>query len=115
MAARTRSRMVHHLQLLAPGAAGRAPCLLLFCDDRRFLFGCGEGTQRVLTECARAPPARPPRAPRPAHARARRYRVRLGKIEHIFVPQTRWACVGGLAGAARRPRAPPLTRRGQAC
>ena len=65
-----------HLQLLGTDTGDACPALLLFFDNQRYLFGCGEGTQRFCTE----------------------HRVRLARVSHIFLPQVTWEHVGGLPG-----------------
>lgn len=73
----TPARMVKvFLQLLGTDTGDSCPSLLLFFDNQRYLFGCGEGSQRFCTE----------------------HRVRLAKVSHIFLPQVSWEHVGGLPG-----------------
>lgn len=49
----------------------------IFCCSR-YLFNCGEGTQRLAHE----------------------HKMKLAKLEHIFVTQAVWKNMGGLPGAA---------------
>lgn len=42
----------------------------------RYLFNCGEGTQRLAKE----------------------HKTKLTKLEHFFVTQRSWTCIGGLPG-----------------
>lgn len=42
----------------------------------RFLFNCGEGIQRILTE----------------------YKLKFGKLQHLFLPKLSWQHIGGLLG-----------------
>lgn len=44
----------------------------------RYLFNCGEGTQRLAHE----------------------HKMKLAKLEHIFVTQRTWRNIGGLPGTA---------------
>jgi ribonuclease Z len=53
------------------------PTLLVFFDSKRYLFNCGEGTQRFCTE----------------------HRVRLARVDNIFITRLSWENVGGLPGA----------------
>lgn len=47
-----------------------------FLCARRYLFNCGEGTQRLAHE----------------------HKSKLTRLEHIFVTRTSWSCIGGLPG-----------------
>ena len=58
--------------------AGSFPTVFLFLDNSRYLFGCGEGTQRLLGES----------------------RIRFNCIGTILLPGLRWNEVGGLIGAS---------------
>lgn len=69
---------VVRLQVLGNGAPGHPSSLYLFTDSNRYLFNCGEGTQRLAHE----------------------YKVKLGTLEHIFLTQSTWEKIGGLPGAA---------------
>lgn len=42
----------------------------------RYLFNCGEGTQRLANE----------------------HKTKLTRLQHIFVTQNDWKCTGGLPG-----------------
>lgn len=46
--------------------------------DSRYLFNCGEGTQRLAHE----------------------HKMKLAKLEHIFITQPVWKNIGGLPGTA---------------
>lgn len=59
-------------------AAGSLPTVFLFLDNSRYLFGCGEGTQRLLGES----------------------RIRFNCIGTILLPGMTWNEVGGLIGAS---------------
>lgn len=65
-----------HVQVLGGGAADGGNALLVFFDERRYLVGCGEGTQRFCCH----------------------HHVRLGKLAAIFLPRLEWICSGGLPG-----------------
>lgn len=83
------------LQILGCGTAGAPASIYLFTDQSRYvprlcfqfnyssnapfcryLFNCGEGTQRLAHE----------------------HKTKLTRLEHIFVTQRSWQCIGGLPG-----------------
>ncbi|KAK4874327.1 hypothetical protein RN001_013687 [Aquatica leii] len=66
------------LQVLGTGAMGAPRSLYVFSDQSRYLFNCGEGTQRLAHE----------------------HKMKLAKLEHIFVTQSTWNNIGGLPGTA---------------
>ncbi|XP_072394529.1 ribonuclease Z, mitochondrial isoform X2 [Diabrotica undecimpunctata] len=66
------------LQVLGTGAQGAPRALYMFSDQSRYLFNCGEGTQRLAHE----------------------HKMKLAKLEHIFVTQPVWNNIGGLPGIA---------------
>lgn len=66
------------LQVLGSGAKGAPRSLYVFSDQSRYLFNCGEGTQRLAHE----------------------HKMKLSKLEHIFVTQSTWNNIGGLPGTA---------------
>ncbi|KAJ8965129.1 hypothetical protein NQ314_004354 [Rhamnusium bicolor] len=66
------------LQVLGTGAKGAPRALYLFSDQSRYLFNCGEGTQRLAHE----------------------HKMKLAKLEHIFITQPVWKNIGGLPGTA---------------
>lgn len=39
-----------HLVILGLNSVDSQSCILLICDDRRYLFNCPEGTQRLCSE-----------------------------------------------------------------
>lgn len=49
---------------------------VMCCPTRRYLFNCGEGTQRLAHE----------------------HKTKLTRLEHIFITRTSWSCIGGLPG-----------------
>ncbi|XP_064542310.1 ribonuclease Z, mitochondrial isoform X1 [Drosophila montana] len=67
-----------NLQVLGAGANGAPGAVYLFTDQSRYLFNCGEGTQRLAHE----------------------HKTRLSRLEHIFVTRNTWTTVGGLPGLA---------------
>ncbi|XP_057654659.1 ribonuclease Z, mitochondrial isoform X1 [Diorhabda carinulata] len=66
------------LQVLGTGARGAPRALYVFSDQSRYLFNCGEGTQRLAHE----------------------HKMKLAKLEHIFITQPVWQNIGGLPGLA---------------
>ncbi|XP_017087107.2 ribonuclease Z, mitochondrial [Drosophila bipectinata] len=67
-----------NLQVLGAGANGAPAAVYMFTDQARYLFNCGEGTQRLAHE----------------------HKTRLSRLEQIFVTRNTWAAVGGLPGLA---------------
>ncbi|ODM99911.1 Ribonuclease Z, mitochondrial [Orchesella cincta] len=67
-----------NLQVLGSGAKGAPRSLYVFTDQTRYLFNCGEGTQRLAHE----------------------HKMKLAKLEHIFVTNNSWDNTGGLPGVA---------------
>ncbi|XP_063240467.1 LOW QUALITY PROTEIN: ribonuclease Z, mitochondrial-like [Bacillus rossius redtenbacheri] len=66
------------LQVLGSGAEGAPTSLYLFTDQSRYLFNVGEGTQRLAHE----------------------HKMKLSKLEHIFITTPVWENIGGLPGVA---------------
>ncbi|XP_015588985.1 ribonuclease Z, mitochondrial [Cephus cinctus] len=66
------------LQILGSGARGSARCLYVSSDHTKYLFNCGEGTQRLAFE----------------------HRRKLTRVEHVFVTTPTWNNMGGLPGVA---------------
>ena len=48
------------------------------CFLFRYLFNCGEGSQRLAHE----------------------HKMKLGKLEHVFLTRRKWEMIGGLPGLA---------------
>ncbi|KAK3890834.1 hypothetical protein Pcinc_005239 [Petrolisthes cinctipes] len=65
-----------YLQVLGSGAPGAPRSLYVFTEQARYLFNCGEGTQRLAHE----------------------HKVKLGMVEHILVTHKSWENIGGLPG-----------------
>jgi ribonuclease Z len=76
-----------YVQFLGTAGPDNLPSLLIFFDNVRYLFGCGEGTQRFCVE----------------------HKVRLSKVSHIFVPQVSWEQLGGMPGTSSSPLLPSVT------
>ncbi|KAL3273587.1 hypothetical protein HHI36_015020 [Cryptolaemus montrouzieri] len=64
------------LQVLGTGTKGAPRSLYVFSDQSRYLFNCGEGTQRLAHEL----------------------KLKLAKLEHIFITHPSWQNIGGLPG-----------------
>ncbi|XP_042230611.1 ribonuclease Z, mitochondrial-like [Homarus americanus] len=65
-----------YLQVLGSGAPGSPRSLYVFTEQARYLFNCGEGSQRLAYE----------------------HKVKLGMMEHILITHKSWENVGGLPG-----------------
>ncbi|CAH2037919.1 unnamed protein product, partial [Iphiclides podalirius] len=65
-----------YLQVLGSGARGAPNTLYLFTDQKRYLFNCGESTQRLAHE----------------------HKVKLTRLDHIFITSKTWRNLGGLPG-----------------
>lgn len=67
-----------YLQIMGSGAKGIGNSVYLFSDHSKYLFNCGEGTQRLAHE----------------------HKIKISKLEHIFITYPRWENIGGLTGLA---------------
>ncbi|XP_059488461.1 ribonuclease Z, mitochondrial-like [Neocloeon triangulifer] len=65
-----------NLQVLGSGAPGAPASLYVTSDQIRYMFNCGEGTQRLAHE----------------------HKMKLSKMEHIFITSSSWKNFGGLPG-----------------
>ncbi|TRY95749.1 hypothetical protein DNTS_022143 [Danionella cerebrum] len=65
-----------YLQVLGSGSRDSGAALMLHADGNRYLFNCGEGTQRLMTE----------------------QRLKLSQTRNIFLTRMCWETVGGLTG-----------------
>ncbi|KAJ3003197.1 Zinc phosphodiesterase ELAC protein 2, partial [Thoreauomyces humboldtii] len=68
--------MLCYLQVLGTDTLDASPSVMLHFDSQRYVFNCGEGTQRFCHE----------------------HKVRLAKVDKIFMTRVAWDCVGGLPG-----------------
>ncbi|KNE55427.1 hypothetical protein AMAG_17780 [Allomyces macrogynus ATCC 38327] len=68
--------MKYSVQILGGGARDMAPSLLFKFDSQRYLFNCGEGTQRFCNE----------------------HKFRLPKLKNIFLTKLDWTNLGGIPG-----------------
>lgn len=64
------------MQILGSGARGAPRCVYLTAGHTRYIFNCGEGTQRIAHE----------------------HKYKLIKLEHIFVTSASWNNLGGMPG-----------------
>lgn len=66
------------IEVVGSGAHGAPRSVHLCIDSVRYLFNCGEGTQRLANE----------------------YKIKLTKIPHVFITYPSWENVSGLLGMA---------------
>ncbi|XP_067209587.1 ribonuclease Z, mitochondrial isoform X3 [Linepithema humile] len=64
------------LQILGTGARGTPKCVYLAAGNTRYIFNCGEGSQRLANE----------------------HKSKLVKLEHVFVTSASWDNLGGIPG-----------------
>lgn len=64
------------LQILGSGAYGTSRCVYLTAGHTRYIFNCGEGTQRLAYE----------------------HKYKLIKLEHVFITSATWSNLGGMPG-----------------
>ncbi|RWS14896.1 hypothetical protein B4U79_08996 [Dinothrombium tinctorium] len=64
------------ISILGNGGKGNPKSLYVFTDNHRYLFNCGEGTQRLANE----------------------HSMKLMKMENVFITNTNWTNCGGLPG-----------------
>ena len=72
----TTSTFMAFLQVLSLGVQGCSPCVAISTENARFLFDCGEGTQRLCVE----------------------HRVRVVKVAGVFLTRFAPETLGGLPG-----------------
>ncbi|XP_018428866.1 PREDICTED: zinc phosphodiesterase ELAC protein 2 [Nanorana parkeri] len=65
-----------YVQAVAAGSRDSGASLYLFSEHNRYLFNCGEGTQRLMHE----------------------NKLKLSHLNNVFVTRMNWANVGGLSG-----------------
>ena len=68
--------MRYFLQVLSTGGDSLSPSFMLFFDNTRFLFNCGEGMQRYFTQ----------------------HKIRLVKLHTVLLTRLVWSHIGGLPG-----------------
>jgi ribonuclease Z len=64
------------IQILGTDTVDVTPSIIVHYDSQRYLFNCGEGTQRLFVEKG----------------------VKFGKMQHVFCTRVDWECIGGLPG-----------------
>ncbi|XP_075702914.1 zinc phosphodiesterase ELAC protein 2 isoform X2 [Rhinoderma darwinii] len=67
---------VVYVQVVAAGSRDAGASVYLFSDYNRYLFNCGEGAQRLMHE----------------------NKVKLSRLDNVFITRMNWANVGGLSG-----------------
>ncbi|KAG9279214.1 zinc phosphodiesterase ELAC protein 2 [Astyanax mexicanus] len=65
-----------YLQVVAAGNRENGSALYVFSDYNRYLFNCGEGTQRLMNE----------------------HKLKTATLDNIFLTRMNWQTVGGLSG-----------------
>eukprot|EP01105_Mastigella_eilhardi_P000630 TRINITY_DN1073_c0_g1_i1.p1 TRINITY_DN1073_c0_g1~~TRINITY_DN1073_c0_g1_i1.p1 ORF type:complete len:781 (-),score=151.06 TRINITY_DN1073_c0_g1_i1:1373-3715(-) len=70
--------VVCYMQVVGSCTGGGTCGVMVFFDQRRYLFGIGEGMQRTFAE----------------------WRLHLSRVAAVFLPQLAWSAVGGLPGAS---------------
>ncbi|XP_029293167.1 zinc phosphodiesterase ELAC protein 2 isoform X2 [Cottoperca gobio] len=65
-----------YVQVVGAGSRDNAASLYVFSDFNRYLFNCGEGTQRLMQE----------------------HKLRVSRLDNIFLTRMSWENVGGLSG-----------------
>lgn len=71
-----------YLKVLGTGGSDTPPCVYLFTDSQRYMFNCGDNTERFCLE----------------------HRLRVSRLRNVFLTRTHWDCVGGLPGLAMHMR-----------
>ncbi|XP_043570410.1 zinc phosphodiesterase ELAC protein 2 [Chiloscyllium plagiosum] len=65
-----------YLQVVGSGSREAAAAVYVFSEYNRYLFNCGEGTQRLMQE----------------------HKLKISRLDNIFVTRMSWSNVGGLSG-----------------
>ncbi|CAJ1075541.1 zinc phosphodiesterase ELAC protein 2 isoform X1 [Xyrichtys novacula] len=65
-----------YVQVIGAGSRDNAASLYVFSEFNRYLFNCGEGTQRLMQE----------------------HKLRASRLDNIFLTRLSWENVGGLSG-----------------
>uniref|UniRef100_A0A8C4TMN3 Zinc phosphodiesterase ELAC protein 2 n=1 Tax=Erpetoichthys calabaricus TaxID=27687 RepID=A0A8C4TMN3_ERPCA len=65
-----------YVQVVGAGSRDNNPSVYVFSDCNRYLFNCGEGTQRLMQE----------------------HKLKVSRLDNIFVTRMSWENVGGLSG-----------------
>ncbi|CAL4106636.1 unnamed protein product, partial [Meganyctiphanes norvegica] len=65
-----------HLKVVGSGANGAPTGLYVFTEHKKYLFNCGEGSQRMAFE----------------------HKIKLSMMEHVLITHKSWKNIGGLPG-----------------
>ncbi|XP_035252851.1 zinc phosphodiesterase ELAC protein 2 [Anguilla anguilla] len=65
-----------YVQVIGAGSRGNGASVYVFSEYNRYLFNCGEGTQRLMQE----------------------HKVKAARLDNIFLTRMSWENVGGLSG-----------------
>uniref|UniRef100_A0A3Q0RM82 Zinc phosphodiesterase ELAC protein 2 n=1 Tax=Amphilophus citrinellus TaxID=61819 RepID=A0A3Q0RM82_AMPCI len=65
-----------YLQVVGAGSRDNAASVYVFSEYNRYLFNCGEGTQRLMQE----------------------HKLKAARLDNIFLTRLSWENVGGLSG-----------------
>ncbi|XP_059417598.1 zinc phosphodiesterase ELAC protein 2-like isoform X2 [Carassius carassius] len=65
-----------YVQALGAGSRDNGASLYVFSEYNRYLFNCGEGTQRLMQE----------------------HKIKIARLDNIFLTRMSWETVGGLSG-----------------
>ncbi|XP_008327390.1 zinc phosphodiesterase ELAC protein 2 isoform X1 [Cynoglossus semilaevis] len=65
-----------YLQVIGAGSRDNPASVYVFSEFNRYLFNCGEGTQRLMQE----------------------HKLRVSSLDNIFLTRVSWETVGGLSG-----------------
>ncbi|KAJ7989460.1 hypothetical protein DPEC_G00304780 [Dallia pectoralis] len=65
-----------YAQVVGAGTRDNGPSLYVFSEFNRYLFNCGEGTQRLMQE----------------------HKLKAARLDNIFITRMSWENVGGLSG-----------------
>uniref|UniRef100_A0A671T6M4 Zinc phosphodiesterase ELAC protein 2 n=1 Tax=Sinocyclocheilus anshuiensis TaxID=1608454 RepID=A0A671T6M4_9TELE len=65
-----------YVQVLGAGSRDNGASLYVFSEYNRYLFNCGEGTQRLMQE----------------------HKIKIARLDNIFLTRMSWETAGGLSG-----------------
>uniref|UniRef100_A0A8D0EHE8 Zinc phosphodiesterase ELAC protein 2 n=1 Tax=Strix occidentalis caurina TaxID=311401 RepID=A0A8D0EHE8_STROC len=77
-----------YVQVVAAGSRDAGAAVYVFSEFNRYLFNCGEGTQRAMQE----------------------HKLKISHLDSIFLSRVAWANVGGLPGMILTLKAMGLQR-----
>lgn len=67
------------LQVVGCGSPGESPSICLSTNNEKYLFNCGEDSNRLLID----------------------QNIKISQITHIFLTQNKWNCIGGISGLSK--------------